>query len=265
MHSAARTVFQNNELLRHLDTTGIDRIASVASRRQFNHGSAIFSTGDPATGIYGVISGQVQVTARTCNHDEIILQSYGPGRIFGILAAVDGRPRCATARAAPATELFVICRDHFLRLLAADPLLLMSLVTVLCHSQRLAAQMIVDEYALRRVPVRLAHRILELTERNPGNTIRPNDSLAITQSDLAKYVFASRQVVNHFLGDWMRHGWISMSRGHLCVIDRAALVRLATNDAHREDADAGEPAGQPTTSYPAARPAGSPRRAAAGS
>jgi CRP-like cAMP-binding protein len=210
-------------------------------RRQFVRGSAIFNTGDPADGIYGVISGQVQITARTCNHDEIILQSYGSGRIFGMLSAVDGLPRCATARAAPEAEVFVICRDHFLRLLAADTLLLMSLVNVLCHSQRLAAQMIVEEYAQRRVPARLAHRILELTERRAGSRGSPNDSLEITQSDLAKYVFASRQVVNHFLGDWMRHAWISMSRGHLSVIDRPALVRLATNGALRDDADAGGP------------------------
>jgi len=229
MNNAARTVFQNNELLRHLDTAGINRIASVASRRQFDHGATIFSTGDPADGIYGVIAGQVQVSAWTCNHDEIILQAYGSGRIFGMLSAVDGLPRCATARAAPAAEVFVICRDHFLRLLAADPLLLMSLVNVLCNSQRLAAQMIIQEYAQRRVPARLAHRILELTERRASSRTGLNDSLEITQSDLAKFVFASRQVVNHFLGKWTRDGWISVSRGRLCVVDRPALVRIATN------------------------------------
>ena len=125
----------------------------------------------------------------------------------------------------------MICRDHFLRLLAADPLFLMSLVTVLSNSQRLAAQMIVEEYAQRRVPARLAHRILELTERSAGSRNGLDASLEITQSDLAKFVFASRQVVNQHLGEWDRHGWISMSRGHLSVIDRQALVSLATNGA----------------------------------
>jgi CRP-like cAMP-binding protein len=226
---------------------------------------AIFTTGDPADGIYGVISGQVRVSAWTNNHDEIILQSYGSGKIFGMLSAVDGLPRCATARAAPAAEVFFIHRDPFLRLLAADPLLLMSLVSVLCHGQRLAAQMIVEEYAQRRVPARLAHRILELTERPASSRNGPDAPLEITQCDLAKYVFASRQVVNHFLGDWTRAGLISMSRGHVSVIDRPALGRIATNNARDEDADAGEPAGRPTTSSPAARPARSPHPAAADS
>jgi CRP-like cAMP-binding protein len=255
MNPAARTVFQNNELLRHLDTTGIDRIASVASRRHYDHGAAIFNTGDPADGIYGVISGQVQVSAWTCNQDEIILQAYGSGRVFGMLGAIDGLPRCATARAAPTAEVFVICRDHFLRLLAADPLLLMSLVTVLCRSQRLAAQMLIAEYAQRRVPARLAHRVLELTERRASCRNGSDACLEITQADLAKFVFASRQVVNHYLREWEGRGWISMSRGRLSVIDRLALVRMATNGALHEDADAGEPTGRPTT-YPLAATGG---------
>jgi CRP/FNR family cyclic AMP-dependent transcriptional regulator len=229
MNQASRTVFQNNELLRHLDVASIDRIAAVASRRHYDHGATIFAIGDSADAIYGVISGQVQISARTRTHEEIFLTTYGSGRIFGLIAGIDGLPRCANARAAPTTEVFAICRDYFLRLIAATPLLSMSLVTLFCQSQRSATRLIVEEYAQRSVPARLAHRVLELTEPETNSRNGSDTALEITQSDLAKFVFASRQVVNHHLGEWDRHGWISMSRGHLSVVDRQALLAMATN------------------------------------
>lgn len=227
MKNAARTVFQNNELLRYLDSTGIDRVAPVAARRSFDQGATIFSEGDSADAIYGVISGQVQISARTSSKEEIFLDACGSGRIFGLISGIDGQSRCATARAAPTAEVFAICRAQFLRLIATEPLLSIGLLAVLCQRQRAVTGMIVGEYAQRDIPARLAHRVLELTGVNPGGTT----CLEITQAELAKFVFVSRQVVNHYLSDWHSRGWVAKSPRHLRVTDRQALVAVATSAA----------------------------------
>ena len=125
-------------------------------------------------------------------------------------------------------EVFVICRDKFLRLLATDPLLSLSLLNVFCQHERIATRLITDEYALRSVPARLAHRVLELARRGPVGTCADH-AVEITQADLAKYVFVSRQVVNHYLGEWQSRGWISTSRRRVTVTDRRALAGVATN------------------------------------
>jgi CRP-like cAMP-binding protein len=225
MKNVARAVFQNNELLRHLDSAGIDQVAKLATRRSYDHGATIFADGDPADAIYGVISGQVQISARTSSQEEIFLDAYGSGKIFGLISGIDGIVRCATARAAPTTEVFVICRSHFLRLIAADPLLLMGLVAVFCQRQRTATRLIIGEYAQRDIPARLAHRVLELT----GLDTSSRSCLEITQAELAKFVFVSRQVVNHYLSEWHSRGWVSKSPRQLRVTDREALVAVATS------------------------------------
>ncbi len=225
MKSAARAVFQNNELLRYLDSAGIDRIALLAARRSYDHGATIFAEGDPADAIYGVISGQVQISARTSTNEEILLDAYGSGRIFGLIAGIDGLLRCATARAAPTAEVFAISRDPFLRLVATEPLLSLGLLTVFCQRQRDVTRLIVGEYAQRDIPARLAHRVLELTGESPGG----KSCLEITQAELAKFVFVSRQVVNHHLSDWHSRGWVSTSPRRLRVTDREALLAVATS------------------------------------
>lgn len=223
MRSAARTVFQNNELLRCLDSTGIDRAASLATRRGYDQGATIFAEGDPADAVYGVISGQVQISARMSSNEEILLDAYGSGRIFGLISGIDGLCQCATARAAPAAEVFAICRDAFLRLVAAEPLLSVGLLAVLCQRQRDVTRLIVGEYAQRDIPARLAHRVLELTGVDPTG----KSCLEITQAELAKFVFVSRQVVNQHLCDWHSRGWVSTSPRRLRVTDREALLAVA--------------------------------------
>ncbi|MEQ1803098.1 MAG: Crp/Fnr family transcriptional regulator [Gammaproteobacteria bacterium] len=225
MATAARAVFQNNELLRHLDSAGIDRVARLAARRSYDHGATIFSEGDTADAIYGVISGQVQISARTSTTEEIFLDAYGSGRIFGLISGIDGLLRCATARAAPAAEVFVICRDQFLRLIAGEPLLSLGLLAVFCQRQRVVTRMIVGEYAQKDIPARLAHRVLELTGVDPTG----KSCLDITQAELAKFVFVSRQVVNHYLSEWHSRGWVSTSPRRLRVTDREALLAVATS------------------------------------
>jgi len=225
MKCAARAVFQNNELLRHLDSAGIDRVAQLAIRRGFDHGATIFAEGDPADAIYGVISGQVQISARTSTGEEIFLDACGSGRIFGLTSGIDGEARCGTARAAPAAEVFAICREHFLKLVAAEPQLSLGLLAVFCQRHRFVTRLIVTEYAQKDIPARLAHRVLELTGPEPSG----KSCLEITQAELAKFVFVSRQVVNHHLSDWHSRGWVSTSPRRLRVNDRAALLAVAAS------------------------------------
>ena len=224
MKGAARAVYQNNELLRHLDGAGIDRVAQVAIRRSYDHGATLFTEGDPADAIYGVISGQVQISARTPGGEEIFLDACGSGRIFGLTSGVDGQARCGTARAAPAADVFVIRREHFLKLVAAEPRLSLGLLTVFCQRHRFVARLIATEYARKDIPARLAHRVLELAGPDPGGP----SCLEITQAELAKFVFVSRQVVNQHLSEWHSRGWVSTSPRRLHVNDRQALVAVAS-------------------------------------
>lgn len=225
MTSLSRAALINNRLLRHLDSAGLDRVASVAVKHSYKPGTYIFSSGDPGDGIFGVISGQVHITARSPNHQEIFLDVVQPNDAFGTTSVVDGLPRCVSARAATCVDAFMICRSNFTRLMLTDHNLALGLIDALCRHQRLSMRVIVGEYAQGNIPARLAHRLLELTAAGgigPGGC----PLLTITQEELAKFVFVSRQVVNQHLSDWQSRGWISASRRRLVVNDRDALAEL---------------------------------------
>jgi CRP-like cAMP-binding protein len=228
MKNVARTIFQNNEMLRHLNADAMDKVALITTRGGYKRGSMIFASGDPGDAIYGVISGKVQITARTPANHQIFLDLIGPGDVFGEIAVIDGRSRCATAVAATDVDAFRIPRDAFARLMAIEPLVSLGLLNVLCDHQRVATQLIIEEYAQTKAEARLAHGVLRLTndDKDAGCQEHP---LQMTQAELAKFVFVSRQVVNQHLRSWENRGWVSMSRRRLVVTNRDALVKVAKN------------------------------------
>lgn len=226
MKEGTVAAFRSNELFRNLNGGAIEQVASVATQRSYPEGVTIFSEGDPGDAVFGVISGQVQITANNSERQEIILYQIDAGGMFGLNSVIDGSPRAASARAASRIYVFTIGRENFLRLVTRVPEFALQLIYLLCRRQRIAARMIVEEYSASKVAVRLAHRLLEMAKTN-GNG---GDNLAITQGDLAKTVFFSRQAVNQCLQDWQWRGLITASRGHIVIRDRDALQAMARQD-----------------------------------
>ncbi len=82
----------------------------------FADGGVVFVKGDRGAFAYLVRSGEVEI--RGAGH---ALEVVGPGGLFGEMALIDGGPRSASAVARKATELVVVDRATFDRLLREVP------------------------------------------------------------------------------------------------------------------------------------------------
>ena len=94
-------------------------------------GERLFAKGDPATTMYVVRSGALQV------HDgNVIYETVGPGGILGEMAIVDGAPRSAGVRAEYASEVIAIDRVRFLRMVERTPFFAIRIMQVLTRRLR---------------------------------------------------------------------------------------------------------------------------------
>jgi CRP/FNR family transcriptional regulator, cyclic AMP receptor protein len=82
----------------------------------FANGGVVFVKGDCGEFAYLVRSGEVEI--RGAGH---AFEVVGPGGLFGEMALIDGGPRSASAVARKATELVVVDRQTFDRLLREVP------------------------------------------------------------------------------------------------------------------------------------------------
>lgn len=80
---------------------------------------------------------------------------------------------------------------------------------------------IIDEVSFARIDIRLAQKLLELTNAD--------GRLDMTHQQLASELGTAREVISRQLHEFQRRQWISSTRGHLEIENRNALSALATS------------------------------------
>ena len=221
MTLTARAVLKTNRLFRDLPDLALDKLAALSVRRSVRRGTRIFSQGDAGDSLLGLISGQVRISATTPAGKEVFLNIMEPGDSFGEIAVLDGNPRTANAEALLDTELFVVRRPDLLSLIERESKLAAHLIALLCQRLRWTSELI-EEAAFLSVRGRLARRLLKLADEH-GTVEQRGVTLRISQADLAGFMSVSRQIVNQYLQEWRKRGWIELGRGRIVLKDAAGL------------------------------------------
>lgn len=222
---SAKAVLSRNYLFRGLGDTALERIANLATRRTYRKGTPIFAQGDQGDALYGVVAGRVRISASGAGGQEVFLNIMEPGDTFGEIAVMDGLPRTAGAAALDDAVLIIVKRTDFLQLLEREPQLTIHLLRLLCERLRWTSEL-VEESAFLAGPARLAKRLLILASLHGRATGVGQLELRISQAELARFLGVSRQIVNHHLSEWRRHGWVDLGRSQIVIRNAEALRQM---------------------------------------
>jgi CRP-like cAMP-binding protein len=220
------------ELLRQhpfLGTLTNDEVRSLlaqAGHRDLGAGEVLFLRGDPADGLYGVLSGSVLMVVDSPAGKELVLARHSTGEFFGEVSLFDGGGRSATAVAYERSRLVHIGRDRLLDFLRLRPDALLAVVEVLCARMRRLTGLAEDSLFLD-VSARLARRIGTLIAALPSRCQGADDTtLHLSQSDLARMLGVSREIVSKHLVLWREAGIVELGRRRLTIRDSRALACL---------------------------------------
>ena len=114
------------------------------SRSHFAEGQILFREGDPADGVFRLLSGTIDVL-RELDGDPILLGSVGPVQFIGEMGVLENRPRSATARAASEVQVEFLTPTEFLDQIANSPRAARDLIQRLCQRLREADDRIVND------------------------------------------------------------------------------------------------------------------------
>ncbi len=101
--------------------------------RAFKQGEVIFHEGDPASVLYVIKSGRVDVTS-----GNRLLATLTENGIFGEMALIDKEPRSATVTAATDVEIVAVDERQFLFLVSQTPFFALKVMRSLVHRLRVA-------------------------------------------------------------------------------------------------------------------------------
>jgi CRP-like cAMP-binding protein len=221
-HLNPTAILKHNYLFRGLPERALEKIAALASRRGYPKGTVVFSQGDQGDALYGVASGRIRISASASGGREVFLNIMEPGDTFGEIAVMDGLPRTANAVAVDDSMLIQIQRSDFVPFLETHPKLALHLLRLMCERLRWTSEL-VEESAFMAGPARLAKRLLILASLH-GRAARVGHlELRISQSELARFLGISRQIVNQHLSAWRQLGWVQLGRTQIVIRNPEAL------------------------------------------
>ena len=190
-----------------LKQSDLDQLAECSTRRWFKRGSVVVTEGDPADGLYVVVSGRIKVLLSDNEGKEVVLTVASRGACFGEIALLDEEPRSASVAALEKTELLIIYRDHFMDLLDNHPELARSLIRSLAYMVRRLTKN-VENLALKDVYCRIVE-VLERRSVVEEDVHVVNERL--THQLIADMIGAFREMVSRIMSDLVKGDYISVT------------------------------------------------------
>lgn len=123
-------------LFARLDAAGVTALMAGMRRETVKAQEVVFWFGDKGDTLYVVDAGSVAITAPDTRGEHVLLDTLGPGGMFGELSLLDGGPRSATVRAVTDTTLLALHRDVFHTFLRARPDVAIDVLQILGARQR---------------------------------------------------------------------------------------------------------------------------------
>jgi CRP/FNR family transcriptional regulator/CRP/FNR family cyclic AMP-dependent transcriptional regulator len=219
---SAIDVLRRVSLFADLHDGELQVLAACLGKRTYARDMVLFHKGSPSQALYLIESGRVRAFALSDEGQELTLDIFGPGECFGETALLDGQTRSAGAMTLEPTVTYTLQRGDFLRCLDEHPKVARRALALL--ADRLSHLTEYTEHlAFLDVPGRVATVLLELAARYGVGKGSIEIDLHLTQSELASYCVASREMVNKVLGAFRDEGLIKLERHTIVITDLASL------------------------------------------
>lgn len=210
---------RNIPIFSEIDENELLQIARVGVRKKYKRGSMILLEEEVGAALFVIISGKVKVIRSDEDGREVILSILGENDFFGEMALLDGLTRSASVVAITKTELFMVHRRDFLKLLNEYPAVAISLLKELTMRLRKADTQI-KSLSLKDAAGRVANVILQLAD-DIGKIRKGRveiDQLPL-QQDLANMAGTSRETISRVVHMFIRKGHLELQGDKLIIND----------------------------------------------
>jgi CRP-like cAMP-binding protein len=195
--------------------------------RHYDASVALFHEGDDAGSVIVLLAGRAKLTVPSSSGREVIVAVRGPGDLLGELAALVEAPRSATVATIEPVDALIMSGSAFASFLERNSRVALVILRMVAE-RLLYADLQQAQFATHDVVGRVAHRLVELTERFGVET---EDGILLdvplSQEELAGWTGASREAVNKALQVLRSLHMIETGRRRFTVLDAEGLRRLA--------------------------------------
>ena len=216
---------------RALEHSPVFGLFSVETRRRLAAGGAIVSLepgamlcqqGDLADAAWLIIQGEIEIRTVAPDGRQVRIAALAAGAVAGEMSVLDGAPRSADMIAIRRSQLLRLSRAAFVAAVEAEPTAALALI------RSLTARLRATDRSLEAAQVQdLGSRLADLLLGEAGQ----GSLVAMTQTEMARRLGASREKVNRKLHAWRVSGLLDVSRAGVRLTDKQRLAAASRRQA----------------------------------
>jgi CRP-like cAMP-binding protein len=222
-----QAIVRQTVLFRELPDAEIAQVLAAARLVQQPDGSFFFMEGDPAHHSFALVAGKVRLSQVTPDGQQVILGYIGPGREFGIIAALGELTYPVSAQAVGDSQALAWPSEKLNELMDDIPRINRNALYIMARQIR-EFQARTRELSTQRVERRIARTLLRLAQQSGRRTeAGVRIELPLTRQDLAEMSGTTLYTVSRTLSQWEAQGMVISGREQVTISRPHALVHLA--------------------------------------
>ncbi|NOX89234.1 MAG: Crp/Fnr family transcriptional regulator [Calditrichaeota bacterium] len=206
-------------LFSELDDKALEEIARMAVRQTYKKDNMVLIEEEIGSTMFIILSGRVKISRISDEGREVILSILVDGDFFGEMSILDGQTRSANAVTLEDTELLLIQRENFLRILHDYPQVSINLLKELAHRLRRSDEQI-KSLSLQNAMGKVASTLLRIAD---DSGIIKHGKVEISQlppqQDLANMAGTSRETISRVIKSLSQLGYVKKEGSKLIILD----------------------------------------------
>jgi CRP/FNR family transcriptional regulator, cyclic AMP receptor protein len=220
-HALKTYYLSSMDVFRDLPRSEVERLAETTRMITCPRGKVVYRAGESNEALFLLKTGRVQIVRESADGKRLISAVLGPHTFFGEMALVGQRfPQDSTAEAVEEALICVLSRKDLERLVLQHPKVGLRFPEQV-SARLLETEAVVEDFAFKSVPARLAGALLRLVETSQSQTVHAS------HQELADMIAAYRETVTIALDELQAHGLVKLSRRSIEILDQPALEKLA--------------------------------------
>jgi len=210
-------ILSNIALFREMSPEEIECIAQGTRALNLERGDVLFQRGEPSTGFYVVIHGQIKLTLTSPQGIEKVVELFGPGQTFGEAVMFMDKPYPVNAQALTDCLTLHINKDVIFRGIESDPAFCRKMLAGL--SFRLHRMInYVESFSLHSSAQRVIGYLLQdIGEVNAGGDI--TISLQANKNVIASTLNITPETFSRILHHLSDENLIEVKGKDVCILD----------------------------------------------
>lgn len=197
----------------------LEDLMKVSVRQTFKKDNMVLIEEEVGSTMFIILNGRVKISRISDEGREVILSILVDGDFFGEMAILDGQTRSANAVTLEDTEMLIIRRENFLRMLHDYPQIAINLLKELAHRLRRSDSQI-KSLSLQNALGRVASTLLRIAD---DSGIIKQGIVEIPhlppQQDLANMAGTSRETISRVIKSLGQLNYVKKQGSKLLILD----------------------------------------------